>query len=204
MTNWLIPSGPVTLDQFWTISNDALKPFDLLSAILQKFPSSLAKAQHSSHSMGHEMQKMEGSLTFCVQEWRWFCKTKIRSQKQPATAVTLFDSTRSGMTHSDPSVSIFDSMHVVEVTSCFSFSKTRMHEIINSHFANRLLSWIRWRDSAIQRSTILFLWLQLQLIFQVMTSLEHFMNLLSWCLHAYVNELKQQRRQFLPALVLRA
>jgi hypothetical protein len=113
-------SGSVTLEHFWTISNDALKPFDLYSAIQQKFSSSMSKSQQSSLSLGHEMQKIEGSLTFCIQEWSLFCKTRIRSREKSATAVTLFDSTRSGMTHSDPTVSIFDSMHVVEVRSFFN------------------------------------------------------------------------------------
>ena len=105
--------GPITLDHFWTISNDATKPFHLYSAIQLKF--SPTKAHQSSLSLGYEMLKIEGSLTFTVLEWRAFCKTRIRSVEQPALAVTLFDATRSGITSSDPSVSIFDSMHVVEV-----------------------------------------------------------------------------------------
>jgi hypothetical protein len=64
------------------------------------------------------MIQIEGSLTFSVHEWRGFCKTKIRGAEQPALAVTLFDATRFGITHSDAFVSIFDSMHVVEV-SCY-------------------------------------------------------------------------------------
>ena len=105
--------GLITLDHFWTISNDATKPFHLYSAIQLKF--SPTKAHQSSLSLGYEMLKIEGSLTFTVLEWRAFCKTRIRSVEQSALAVTLFDATRSGITFSDPSVSIFDSMHVVEV-----------------------------------------------------------------------------------------
>jgi hypothetical protein len=108
-------SGPINLDSFWTISNDAIKPFDLYSAIQLAF--SPTKSYQSSPSLGYEMLKIEGSLRFTVHEWRGFCKTRIRSVDQSALAVTLFDATRSGITFSDPSVSIFDSMHVVEVTA---------------------------------------------------------------------------------------
>ncbi len=109
-------SGPVTLDHFWTISNDATHPFDLYSAIQLKFTSFRTRAEQSLHSLGYEMIQIEGSLSFHVHEWRGFCKTKIRGSEQPVIAVTLFDATRSGITHSDASVSIFDSMHVVDVS----------------------------------------------------------------------------------------
>ena len=169
-------SGPITLDNFWTISNDAIKPFDLYSAIQLTF--SPTKSHQSSLSLGYEMLKIEGSLRFTVHEWRGFCKTRIRSVEQSALAVTLFDATRSGITFSDPSVSIFDSMHVVEVTILLAFLLIQIN--VNDCICHRWLSWTRWRASAIRRSTTLFLWLPSQSILQVTTSSEHFMHLPSW------------------------
>jgi hypothetical protein len=108
--------GPFKLDQFFTISSDATKPFDLYSAIQLKFSSSRAKLDQPAFSFGHDMLPIEGSLTFTVHEWCSFCRTCIRSVEHPAMAVTLFDATRFGMTHSNPSVSIFDSTHIVEAS----------------------------------------------------------------------------------------
>ena len=109
-------SGEIELSNFWTISNDAIKPFDLYSAISSKFSRSETKSELASFSLGHEMLKIEGKIAFSVHEWRSFCKTRIRSSTQTALAVTLFDSTRSGMSHSNPSVSVSDSTHVVEAS----------------------------------------------------------------------------------------
>jgi hypothetical protein len=109
-------SGEIELNNFWTISNDANKPFDLYSAISSKFSRSETKSELASFSLGHEMLKIDGRIAFSVHEWRSFCRTRIRSSTQTALAVTLFDSTRSGMSHSNPSVSISDSTHVVEVS----------------------------------------------------------------------------------------
>jgi hypothetical protein len=121
-------AGAVTLNHFWSISNDSSKPFDLFSAIRSKFDtqveSKLQKPKPDAAAVGSrvELVKIEGNCSFCVREWHEFCRTNIRSGslERPAMAVTLFDTTRSGMSHSNPSVSIFDSTHVIEVrpTDC--------------------------------------------------------------------------------------
>ena len=128
----IISGSEIRLNNFWTLSNDAIKPFDLYAAIQSKFSLAEPKSELSSFSLGHEMFKIEGTMTFAVDEWRSFCKTRIRSSELPAMAVTLFDATRSGMSYSNPSVSIFDSMHVVEV-SCPCGNCLFKEIIVNSY-----------------------------------------------------------------------
>ena len=117
-------AGPVTLNHFWSISNDTTKPFDLFSAIQSKFELSTAaveanpKPDAAAFASVLDMVKIEATCSFSVSEWHAFCRAD--SCERRAMPVTLFDATRSGMNHSDPSVSIFDSTHVIEVRpSCY-------------------------------------------------------------------------------------
>ena len=109
-------SGQVILNQFWPISNDAFKPFDLYSAIKSKFPLEELKPDAAALSSALETVVIEGTMAFTVREWGSFCEKNIRSpERNPAMSVALFDTTRSGVSHSDPTVSVSDSTHVVEV-----------------------------------------------------------------------------------------